>query len=223
MSSKGDVDALDEAERGLPSRDRRGGSGGNSPLDPDAVSGSLETHARLAGNAASAWWRYRLCAEDRVERHYSFLLALLVAAALLFSLIKSQGPVFMWYEMRMRQTHRRAHTSERTEGDKRTAPMRALCTRRSCDAAAATASPRADHSRGPLAHQSLASRIVVLRLCVQGCSHLLVLELHADRGDAGQRVERAAAAAVAAGSHATHPVRARNAQCAHILRRIERR
>jgi hypothetical protein len=48
-------------------------------------------------NILMFWWRNRMCSStDRVERHYAFLIALLIASTILFALLKTNGPVFFW-------------------------------------------------------------------------------------------------------------------------------
>ena len=57
-------------------------------LDPSAAAQSL--------NIVSFWLQHRLFSHDRVERHFSFLIGMLVATTVLFSLLKTQGPVLLW-------------------------------------------------------------------------------------------------------------------------------
>ena len=90
-----------------------GGVGASNKLSPVSVSpdGSEAVHISSSAAASSSsatstsgahlnvlrfWLQQRLCSRDRVERHYSFLIGMLIAATVLFSLIKSQGTVMMW-------------------------------------------------------------------------------------------------------------------------------
>ncbi len=47
-------------------------------------------------NVITYWLQNRLLSPDRVERHFAFLLAMLVSASVLFALLKTQGPLFLW-------------------------------------------------------------------------------------------------------------------------------
>lgn len=47
-------------------------------------------------NIVAFWVRHRLFSADRVERHYAFLLSMLLASTLLFSLLKTDGPLWLW-------------------------------------------------------------------------------------------------------------------------------
>ena len=47
--------------------------------------------AAREGNVVKVWIRYRMCSRDRVERHYAFLIAMLITASLLFAALKPEG------------------------------------------------------------------------------------------------------------------------------------
>lgn len=57
---------------------------------------AAEQAAVREGNVVAAWVRYRLCSRDRVERHFAFLIALLICASLLFAALKPVGPMAKW-------------------------------------------------------------------------------------------------------------------------------
>jgi len=69
-------------------------------VSPSLSAQSIEDRmARSHGSKANIvayWWRHRMQSHDRVERHYSFLIAMLIASTVLFALIKTQGTVLMW-------------------------------------------------------------------------------------------------------------------------------
>jgi len=67
------------------------------PAGSSASGGVLLTSMRNPHeNVLSYWVTHRLFSPDRVERHYAFLLAMLVLASVLFGLLKPVGPVFLW-------------------------------------------------------------------------------------------------------------------------------
>jgi len=93
-SNGGGVSSLLMAPHSSPSSS----SGRSSPSALSAQS-IEERMARSHGsrtNILAYWWRHRMQSHDRVERHYSFLIAMLIASTVLFALIKTQGTVLMW-------------------------------------------------------------------------------------------------------------------------------
>jgi len=58
----------------------------SSPLHSSSSSSSL----------ISSWIQYHFGSSDRVERHYSFLISLIIFASVLFICMKSEGPFWTW-------------------------------------------------------------------------------------------------------------------------------
>ena len=66
---------------------------------PSPVSSIAREKVSMIGAESSIvgfWVRHRLFSADRVERHYAFLISMLLASTLLFSLLKPDGPLWLW-------------------------------------------------------------------------------------------------------------------------------